>query len=316
MNRWTPSQQTLAVFAGVASVLLLASMLGWWLRRRVARGQAHPAIDNLNARIGAWWVMVAAMAVAFTVGPHGVLALFFFVSWMALREFFGTSDTRGADRWASASCFVVLLPLQYLLIAVDGHGLSAVLIPVSACVLLPTLLLLSSDTTRFLERAARLQWAVMVCVVCISHVPALLTLHLPGHEGRQTLLIAFLLLVVQGSDVLQYVWGKLAGRRPLAPRLSPSKTVEGLVGGVASASLLGMSLWWITPFTPMQAGAMALAVCTMGFLGGLVMSAIKRDRGIKDWGRMIDGHGGMLDRLDSVCFAAPVFFYLVRHGWT
>jgi len=121
--------------------------------------------------------------------------------------------------------------------------------------------------------------------------------------------------VVQSSDVLQYVWGKLAGRRPVAPQVSPSKTWEGLVGGVACATALGGALYWLTPFTPWEAAAMALVVNLMGFFGGLVMSAIKRDRGVKDWGSLIEGHGGMLDRLDSVAFAAPVFFHLTRYGW-
>jgi phosphatidate cytidylyltransferase len=155
----------------------------------------------------------------------------------------------------------------------------------------------------------------MICVFCISHVPALLTLPIPGFEGRNLLLIAFLVIVVQGSDVLQYVWGKLLGRRKVAPELSPSQTWEGLIGGVASATLLGAGLYWATPFNPWQAGALALLICIMGFLGGLVMSAIKRDRGVKDWGTMIEGHGGMLDRLDSVIFAAPIFFHAVRYFW-
>ncbi len=130
------------------------------------------------------------------------------------------------------------------------------------------------------------------------------------------LLIAYLIMVVQGSDVLQYVWGKLIGKRKVAPLLSPSKTVGGLVGGIASATLLGASLYWCTPFSPWQAALVSLAICLMGFLGGLVMSAIKRDRGVKDWGTMIEGHGGMLDRLDSVVFAAPMFFHVVRYWWT
>jgi len=141
-----------------------------------------------------------------------------------------------------------------------------------------------------------------------------LELHL-GYEGRQLLLIAFLVIVVQGSDVLQYVWGKLFGRHAVAPELSPSKTWEGLVGGVASATALGAALHWITPFSPLQAAGLAFVMCVMGFLGGLVMSAIKRDRGVKDWGAMIEGHGGMLDRVDSISFSAPIFFHIVRYGW-
>ena len=127
-----------------------------------------------------------------------------------------------------------------------------------------------------------------------------------------TLLIAFLILVVQSSDVLQYVWGKLLGRHPIAPRLSPSKTVEGFAGGVISATFLGVALWWITPFSPWQAAIMALVINLMGFCGGLVMSAIKRDRGVKAYGTLVSGHAGVLDRIDSLCFAAPVFFHITR----
>jgi len=196
------------------------------------------------------------------------------------------------------------------------YGLFAIFVPVYAFLVLPILSTLGGDTRQFLERTAKLQWGLMVSVYCISHVPALVMLEIPGFEERNLLLIAFLVIVVQGSDVLQYVFGKLFGRRQLAPSLSPSKTWEGLVGGIASATLLGAALHVITPFPPLVAAAFALLLCLMGFLGGLVMSTIKRDRGVKDWGTLIEGHGGMLDRLDSVIFAAPVFFHLVRHFWT
>ena len=150
---------------------------------------------------------------------------------------------------------------------------------------------------------------------CLSHVPALMSLNIPGYENRNLLLIAFLVIVVQGSDVLQYVWGKLLGKHKVAPSLSPSKTWEGLIGGVASATALGALIHGLTPFTPAEAAGVAFLICLMGFFGGLVMSAIKRDRGVKDWGHMIEGHGGVLDRLDSVVFAAPVFFHVVRYWW-
>ena len=182
--------------------------------------------------------------------------------------------------------------------------------------MLPIAAVLFGDTRDFMARTAETQWGLMVSVYCISYVPALLTLEIPGYGGRDALLMVFLLIVVQSSDVLQYVWGKLAGRHKIAPSLSPSKTVEGFVGGVVSATALGAALWRITPFRPWQAAGMALVVTLMGFLGGLVMSAIKRDRGVKDWGNLIEGHGGMLDRLDSVAFSAPVFFHLTRYFFT
>jgi len=307
--------ETGLLFGGLFAVLLLASTVTVLLRWRVPGGGQHAVIDNLAQRVNAWWWMIGVMGVAFALGRTAVIVLFYLLSFFALREFVTITTTRRGDHRAIVAAFFVFLPLQYVLVYIGWYGMFSILIPVYAFLFLPILAALSSETTRFLERCAGVQWAVMICVFCISHVPALLTLPIPGFEGRNLLLIAFLVIVVQGSDVLQYVWGKLCGKRKIAPLLSPSKTVEGFVGGVASATALGAALWWITPFTPWQAGLIALAIALMGFLGGLVMSAIKRDRGIKDWGHMIQGHGGMLDRLDSVVFAAPVFFHITRYWW-
>lgn len=315
MNADDFQRVTLQLFGGVAGVLILASIVGGLLKWRVAHGAPHGVIDNLNARVKAWWAMVAVIGLAFAFGRGGVIVLFFLISFYALREFITLAYTRRGDHYAIAAAFYLCLPVQYLLVWIDWYGLYAIFIPVYAFLLLPILSAFGNDTTRFLERTAKVQWGLMISVFCISHVPALLDLPIPGFEGRNLLLIAFLVIVVQGSDVLQYVWGKLLGKRKVAPELSPSKTWEGLIGGVASATLLGAGLYWATPFTPLQAGALALLICVMGFLGGLVMSAIKRDRGVKDWGTMIEGHGGMLDRLDSVIFAAPIFFHTVRYFW-
>lgn len=304
---------TTILFAGVVAVLVIASLIGFALSLKSGGGNA--VVLNLNARIKAWWVMMAALAVAFMAGKPGIILLFGFISFAALREFATLTRTRRGDHWALLAGFFIVLPAQYALVWVGWYGLYTVFIPVYAFLILPIAAVVRGDTTRFLERVAETQWALMICVFCLSHVPALLTLKIPGFADQHLLLIAFLVLVVQSSDVLQYVWGKLAGRRKIAPALSPSKTVEGFAGGVASATLLGAALWWLTPFSPLQAAGMALLINLMGFLGGLVMSAIKRDRGVKDWGRMIEGHGGMLDRLDSVVFAAPIFFHVTRYFW-
>ena len=309
----SPRDQTVMVFAVVVGALLLASAVGILLKRFVTGGSDNAAIANLNARIRAWWVMIAALAAAFALGRGGVILLFAFASFSALREFITLTYTRRADHMALALCFFVILPAQFWLVWVGWYGLYTIFIPVYAFLILPIASAMAQDSTRFLERTAKVQWGLMICVFCISHVPALLTLDIPGYAGRQPLLIVFLAVIVEGSDVLQYVWGKLLGKHKVAPRLSPSKTVEGLVGGVLTATLVGASLYRITPFSPWQAALMAFAITVMGFFGGLVMSAIKRDRGVKDWGHMIEGHGGMLDRLDSVCFAAPIFFHLIRY---
>jgi phosphatidate cytidylyltransferase len=172
---------------------------------------------------------------------------------------------------------------------------------------------LQGDVKDFLERNARTQWGLMVCVYFISHIPMIMNLKVETMRMGPGGLVLFLIAVTQGSDVLQYVWGKLCGKRPIVPKVSPKKTVEGFLGGVATASLLGAAMFRLTPFTPWQAFLVAMLLCVTGFFGGLVMSAIKRERGIKDWGTLIEGHGGMLDRIDSLCFSAPVFFHILRY---
>ncbi|TIX91316.1 phosphatidate cytidylyltransferase [Rhizobium sp. P44RR-XXIV] len=301
---------------GIFGVLIVASIVGHVLEQRLSPDGSNAAIENLNARIKAWWVMVVLIGIAFVAGRAGVILLFAFCSFAALREFVTLINTKRADHWALAAAFFVAVPVQYYLLWAEQYGIYSIFIPVYAFLFMPIIAVLRGDTERFLVRIAEVQWALMICVFCASHVPALLTLHIPGYEGRNVLLIAFLVIVVQLSDVLQYVWGKLFGKTKIAPRLSPSKTVEGFVGGVVSASLIGAALWWVTPFTPLQAGLLAFVITIMGFFGGLVMSAIKRDRGVKDWGHLIEGHGGLIDRLDSVVFSAPIFFHLVRYWWS
>jgi phosphatidate cytidylyltransferase len=312
----TASSDLLTLVFGIFGVLIFASVIGYVLQRRFSANGPNAAVDNLNARIKAWWAMVVLIGIAFIAGRVGVLVLFAFCSFAALREFVTLINTRRADHWALASAFFIILPIQYYLLWAEEYGIFAIFIPVYAFLLMPIISVLSGDTERFLIRVAEVQWALMICIFCASHVPALLTLTIPGYEGRNVLLIAFLVIVVQLSDVLQYVWGKLFGRTKIAPNLSPSKTVEGFAGGIISATLIGASLWWITPFTPFQAGVLAFIIALIGFFGGLVMSAVKRDRGVKDWGNLIEGHGGLIDRLDSVVFSAPIFFHIVRYWWS
>ena len=303
------------LFGGLIITLIIASSIGYGLKFKVGFSTPHAVIDNLNARINAWWVMILIIFAAAVLGFYGVIGLFFVISFMALREFLSLLYIRRGDHLALAACFYVILPLQYFLVAIDWFSMFTIFIPVYGFLFLPILSALLGDTAHFLDRSTKVQWALMISVFCISHIPAILTLYIEGFEDKKLLLMIFLILVVQSSDVLQYVWGKLFGKHKIAPKLSPSKTVEGFVGGVISASVLGGLLYWLTPFNPIQAVLMSLLICLMGFLGGLVMSAMKRSMGVKDWGDMISGHGGMLDRMDSLCFAAPIFFHVVRYYW-
>jgi phosphatidate cytidylyltransferase len=308
-------RETTLLVLGLAGVLTTASVVAGILTWRAADPQSATLV-NLNQRIKAWWVMVALIAIAFLFGKDGMIVLFALISFAALREFVTLTHSRRSDHWVLLGMFGIIIPVQYWLVWTEWYGLFTIFIPVYCFLIMPAITALHGDTERFLERIAAQQWAVMLAVYCVSHVPALMTLPIPGYENRSLLLIAFLIVTVQGSDVLQYIFGKLFGKHRFSPTVSPSKTWEGLIGGLLSASALGALLYWLTPFSPLEAAGVAFLACLMGFLGGLVASAIKRDQGVKDWGHLIEGHGGMMDRADSLVFAAPVFFHIVRYFWT
>jgi phosphatidate cytidylyltransferase len=307
-----PDHQMFLILTGVIAGLALASLIGFVLSRRAKSEESRAAVDNLNARIRAWWTMIGILAVSFMAGPVGSMLLFAFVSLLALREYVSLISTTRADHRTLFWSFFVFIPAQYWFWYEGWYGLAIIFIPVYAFLFVPIRLALAGDTAAFLDRAARLQWGLMVCVYCISYAPALLSLGISGYYRRNARLLLFLVIVAQLSDVFQYVWGKLLGKRKIAPVISPNKTWEGFLGGVATSVVLGTGLWWMTPFTPWQALLTSLAIALMGFAGGLTMSAIKRDRGVKDFGSTIEGHGGILDRMDSICFSAPLFFHLAR----
>lgn len=305
---------TYILFGIFTSILIFASSVGFILKRRTGE-QASPVIDNLNARINAWWVMLIVLAVAISLGKTAFIILFALISFFALREFISLLPTRRGDYFPLLIAFYFVIPYQYYLIYTDWYGLYSIFIPLYVFLLVPIASLKAEDTTHFLERSSKIQWGLMVSVFCISHVPALLNLKVIGFTGEKIWLAIWLIMVVQTSDVLQYVCGKLFGKHKVAPILSPSKTIEGLLGGITLATALGVAMSWLTPFNYWQATLIGFIVCLFGFFGGLVMSAIKRDRGVKDWGNLIQGHGGMLDRIDSICFSAPIFFHILRYWW-
>jgi phosphatidate cytidylyltransferase len=301
------------MIAGVAALLVVASVAGWIVGRMTMSAAARATVDNINARVRAWWVMAALFVVSVSTGGGGSIVLFSLISFLALREFVTLAPTRPADHRALFWAFFVVTPVQYYLVWIGWYGLFSMFIPVYVSIFIATRTALAGDTERFLERTAVNQWGLMICVYFISHVPAVLALRIPGYEGQTPKLMFYLVLVAQLSDVLQYVWGKTLGKTPVAPSISPNKTWEGLAGGVVCACVLGTGLWWVSPFSPLEAAVMSLVITVMGFAGGLIMSAIKRDCGVKDYGALIAGHGGVLDRIDSLCFSAPVVFHLTRY---
>ena len=308
-----PDHDMRLIFGGVYALLIVVTIVALVLTR-LAKGEAARArVQNLRARTWSFWLMSVIFTAALLTGEIGAVVLFGLVSLLALREFMTLAPTQPSDHRAMVWAFFVITPYQYFLVWVHWYGFYSILIPVYAFLFIPTINALTGDSQRFLERTATVQWGLMVCVYALSYAPALFLLRIPGYIGESPKLLLFCIVIVQLSDFLQYVFGHLFGRHKIAPRISPNKTWEGFIGGVGVATLVGTALWWATPFTPWEAFVMSLLITLMGFAGGLTMSAIKRDRGVKDFGSMISGHGGILDRVDSLCFAVPVFFHVTRY---
>ncbi|HVC92997.1 MAG TPA: phosphatidate cytidylyltransferase, partial [Pirellulales bacterium] len=266
------------------------------------------------------------------LGRGVTVALFWFLSSWALREFITLTPTRMADHRALFWVFFLFTPLQYVLIGCNLYDLFSVVIPVYAFLFIPARIAFAGDFKRYLERCAKIQSGLMICVYCLSYAPALLYLKLPPpppaaaaagavalapviaapQQAPNARLLFFFLLVVTLGDAFQYLSEKTLGKHIIAPAISPNRTWEGYLGGVGCATLFGTVMWWATPFKPWEASLMSMVITTMGFAGGMTMSAIKRDRGVKDYGTLVEGHAGVLDRIDSMCFAAPVFYHLTR----
>lgn len=298
---------------GVITLLVALTLFGEVMRGRLPVGQTNPVVETFMQRVHSWWAIVVLLTLATLAGEIGLLFLFGFVSFAALREFLTFAYKRKADHLSLALAFFVILPLQYLFVGMGWTGLFAVFIPVYAFLLLPIVSALRGDSNRFLIRVAETQWGLMISVFCISHVPALLSFEPAGE--RSILLILFLVMVVQIGDLAEYYCGRRIGRTRVAPGLSP-KTLQGMVCGVLAAAATGALLHWTTPFGPGWAAMLAAVASVTGMFGSLVFAAIKRDKGVKDWSHLIPGQGGFLDQMDSVIFAAPVFYHLTHLIWT
>ena len=264
-------EDTKILFGVVGGILVVASVIGAVMKLRVKTEAGRATVANLNARTRSWWVMAGIFCATMVLGHLFTTVLFGFLSFFALREFITLNRTERADHEVLFWAFFVFTPLHYVLVGIQWYGLFSVFIPVYAFIFIPFRRVLTGETKGFLESTAKIQWALMVCVYAVSHMPMLLTLPLRDFEGQNAKLLFFFVMTVQMSDVLQYVWGKTCGKRPVAPRVSPHKTWEGTVGGIGTTVVLGTCLWWATPFTPWHAALMALWICLAGGFGGLVL---------------------------------------------
>ena len=305
--------QKMMIVFGAAIVLLIAlRLVANFLKARSISDSSRATADNLNSRIRAWWKMCIVFVLCLLFGRVAALFVFGIISFLAMREYMTLVPTHRSDHLTLFWTFFVIMPLQYFMLGLHWFVAFVVVLPFFVFAFIPTSIAIEGDTSHFLERVAKIQFGIMVCVYCLSHLPALLFLHMPSLDGGNARLLLYLVIIDQLSDVLQFIWGTLIGKRKIAWRVSPNKTWEGFAGGVLTATMIGAALWWMTPFTPVQSGVISFIICILGFAGSLVMNAIKRDIGIKDFGVVIEGDVGILDRIDSFCFAAPIFFHVVR----
>ncbi len=293
---------------GVFFILVLASLLVFVIQRR------SPEKDHseLVQRVKSWWIMIAIFTSAMMLSRNISILFFGFISYLALKEFLSMVPTRRADRrvlfWA-----YLTIPVQFYLIGIEWYGVFIIFIPVYIFLFLPTRMVLIGETDRFLKAAGTLHWGLMLTVFCFSHVAYLLVLpDAVNPNAGSPGLVLYLVFLTQFNDVAQYTWGKLLGKRKIVPTVSPKKTWEGFIGGLLTTTVLATILSGVlTPLTFPQAALAGVIIGGGGFVGDIIISALKRDIGVKDSGNLLPGHGGILDRIDSLMYTAPLFFHYV-----
>lgn len=317
--------RTIILLSGLLAVLSLLAVVGHFLKRQPESYIDPAIIRTFNNRVFAWLTICLMLTVAMLFDRWVTVVFFGLISFWALREFITMTPTRRGDHRTLFWVFFLFTPFQYVMVAMDWFQLYSVLIPVYASLFIPARIAFTSDHKRFLERTAKIQFGLLICVYALSHTPALLYLELVTWDksrssmvtwdGNPAGLLLFFLVMVQVSDAMHFVWDRMIGRHVIAESVNASRTWEGLIGSAFCTALAGMAIQImlaVTPFTWYGAGTMALLISVMASSGSMTMSAIKRDRGIKNYGSLVQGHAGVLDRIDSVCFAAPIFFHVTR----
>ncbi len=309
----TLNETFLAIFCALAILSIIATGAGQWVASRTLDTVRLTRLAIVNSRVRSSWSVLALFTVAFVIGPNALFVVFALASFFALREFVSLTPIKPSDHWALVVAFYLVIPAQYLLLAYGRANLFAVFIPVYVFLLLPVVMAIKQDTDLYLQRVAKVQWGLMISVYCVSHAPAIATLAIRGYEGRGPLLLLFFLLILFLTDLLQVIATTLLGGTPLKVNLN--KSAKGVLAGGLGGILIGTALWWLTPFSWWQAAAMSTVIVVSGFLGTVVLSLVKRSLGAKPWDSELLLTRGVLERLDALMFAAPVFWQLTRYLW-
>jgi phosphatidate cytidylyltransferase len=327
-------RRTYVLLAVILSTLGIATIVGLILSRREKIGIESAIVRRFNHKLQVWWMMTSIFALGFLLHRIGVVVLFGMVSFWALREFITMTPTRRGDHRTLFWVFFVFTPLQYILIAlgssppsflggskgIDYYDFYSIMIPVYASLFIPARAAIAGDYKRFLERSAKIQSGLLICVYSLSYAPAILDLQLVQTDGSKwdgssVSVLIFFVLIAQLASVFERAWGKLAGRHVIAEKINASRTWEGFLGSMVTTGLVAAALYWATPFHWWEAGILGAVVTVMACAGTMTMSAIKRDRGVTDTGTLVQGHAGVLDQIDNICFAAPVFYHFTRFFW-
>ena len=308
------NQQVGLLFVILFGLLVLATAVVMAVTLRDPGEHGAERFDQLRRDLRALWIGSVVFWLAWMSGPVGATITFGLISFLALREFITLAHTRRSDHRSLILAFFVVLPLQYVTVGTRYFDFFTVFIPVYVFFAIPVLSALAGDPERFLERNAKIQWGIMVCVYGLSHAPALLLLEFPGFAERGAFLVFFLVMVTAVAQLVQELLSRWLRRRPMARHIDRSFSWRAWLSGALAAAAVGGLLFWITPFDVGQALAMGLIAGAAGTLGELVMKALKKDAGVRYWGNRssVTGAVGLLDRVAALCFAAPVFFHSVR----
>jgi phosphatidate cytidylyltransferase len=310
----TVSQQVALLFVSLFGVLVLATFALFWRSLRLETTEQRESHEGIKRDLRAVWIGAIMFWVAWVLGGLVATLLFAVASFLAFREFITLSHTRRADHRSLLLAFFVVLPVQFVLVGNKSFDLFSVFIPVYVFLAIPVVSAFGNDPQRFLERTAKIQWGIMVCIYGMSHAPALLLLSLPNYADRGAFMVFYLVIVVAAAQLVQELATRFLRRRPAARAISRSFSWRAWWAGALAAAVVGAALYWATPFKPIPALVMGFTAGGCGTLGEFVMKALKRDAGVRSWGgkASVTGAVGLLDRVAPLCFAAPVFFHAVR----
>lgn len=307
-------QQVQLLFLGLFGALLATSAYGVLRTVREEDRAAALHTDRFTRELRAVWVTATVFWLAWVFGPVGATLLFGIVSFLAFREYITLLKTRASDHRSLLLAFFAVLPLQYVLVGQSDLWLFTVFVPVYVFIAIPVVSALANDPERFLERNAKIQWGIMVCIFGLSHAPALLLLNLPRAQGKGAFLLFMLVMVSATAQIAQELASRRLRRRPVARQIHRDFSWRAFGIGVGTGALVGMLLGWTTlGFKVPQALAMSTIAAASGAMGDFVMHALKKDAGVRHWGNAVSVTGavGLLDRVAPICFAAPVFFHSI-----